>query len=67
VILFIAASANRDERHFPDAERFDIHRSSLPAAYNAEAGFPAHGGLKLLTEIARTVGAGHQRGIACPR
>lgn len=25
-IQFIVASANRDEEHFPDAERFDIHR-----------------------------------------
>ena len=26
VMLLLNGSANRDERHFPDAERFDIHR-----------------------------------------
>ena len=26
-VLLIAGSANRDERHYPDADRFDIHRS----------------------------------------
>ncbi len=26
VMLLINGSANRDERHFPDADRFDIHR-----------------------------------------
>ena len=26
VILLLNASANRDDRHFPDGERFDIHR-----------------------------------------
>ena len=25
-MLFMVASANRDERHFTDAEQFDIHR-----------------------------------------
>jgi cytochrome P450 len=27
VMLLLNGSANRDERHFPDADRFDIHRS----------------------------------------
>ena len=27
VMLLLNGSANRDERHFPDGERFDIHRS----------------------------------------
>jgi cytochrome P450 len=27
-VLFLWASANRDEREFPDADRFDIHRKS---------------------------------------
>ncbi|AGB22661.1 cytochrome P450 [Mycobacterium sp. JS623] len=27
VMLLLNGSANRDERHFPDAEKFDIHRS----------------------------------------
>ncbi len=26
IMVLLTASANRDERHFPDAERFDIHR-----------------------------------------
>ncbi|NKQ51569.1 cytochrome P450 [Amycolatopsis sp. K13G38] len=26
VMMFLIGSANRDERHFPDGERFDIHR-----------------------------------------
>ena len=26
-MLLLNGSANRDERHFPDADRFDIHRS----------------------------------------
>ncbi|MBV9514832.1 MAG: cytochrome P450, partial [Mycobacteriaceae bacterium] len=26
VMLLLNGSANRDERHFPDGERFDIHR-----------------------------------------
>ena len=26
-ILLLTASANRDDRHFPDADRFDIHRT----------------------------------------
>src|SRR5207248_5996292 len=26
IILLLTAAANRDERRFPDAERFDIHR-----------------------------------------
>ena len=25
-VMFLVASANRDERHFPDGDRFDIHR-----------------------------------------
>ena len=28
VMLLLNGSANRDERHFPDAERFDIHRGA---------------------------------------
>ena len=27
-VLFLFASANRDEREFPDADRFDIHRKA---------------------------------------
>jgi cytochrome P450 len=27
VMLLLNGSANRDERYFPDADRFDIHRS----------------------------------------
>lgn len=30
VILGLIAAANRDERKFPDGERFDIHRERLP-------------------------------------
>lgn len=30
VVLLLNGAANRDERHFPDAERFDIHRDDGP-------------------------------------
>jgi len=29
-MLFLLASANRDESRFPDGERFDIHRQGAP-------------------------------------
>jgi cytochrome P450 len=30
VMLFIVAAANRDERRYPDGDRFDIHRQGAP-------------------------------------
>ena len=33
VMLLLNGSANRDERHFPDADRFDIHRSGAHLSF----------------------------------
>ena len=33
VMLLLNGSANRDERHFPDAERFDIHRGGAHLSF----------------------------------
>jgi cytochrome P450 len=33
VMLLINGSANRDERHFPDADRFDIHRGGAHLSF----------------------------------
>jgi cytochrome P450 len=30
IMMLLNGSANRDDRHFPDADRFDIHRSDGP-------------------------------------
>ena len=38
-ILFLVGAANRDERRFPDGERFDIHRKAAP---HLTFGFGAH-------------------------
>ncbi len=35
VMLLLNGSANRDERHFPDGERFDIHRSRWTSVLRA--------------------------------
>jgi cytochrome P450 len=39
VMLLLNASANRDERRYPDADRFDIHR---PVTQNLTFGFGIH-------------------------
>ncbi len=33
VMLLLNGSANRDERHFPDADRFDIHRNATHLSF----------------------------------
>jgi len=33
IMLLLNGSANRDERHFPDADRFDIHRNGVHLAF----------------------------------
>lgn len=33
IMLLINGSANRDERHFPDADRFDIHRNGAHLSF----------------------------------
>jgi cytochrome P450 len=33
IMLLLNGSANRDERHFPDGERFDIHRSGAHLSF----------------------------------
>jgi cytochrome P450 len=33
IMLLLNGSANRDERHFPDADRFDIHRTGAHLSF----------------------------------
>ena len=33
IMLLLNGSANRDERHFPDADRFDIHRGGAHLSF----------------------------------
>jgi cytochrome P450 len=64
-VLLLWASANRDERHFPDPERFDVRRSN--ANSHVAFGFGVHGcagqglarleGHALLTAFVRAVPA----------
>jgi cytochrome P450 len=39
VMLLLVASANRDERRYPDADRFDIHRKIV---HNLTFGYGIH-------------------------
>lgn len=39
ILCLLTASANRDERHFPDADRFDIHR---PIDHHVTFGYGIH-------------------------
>jgi cytochrome P450 len=41
-VLFLVGSANRDERRFPDGDRFDIHRK---IAQHLTFGYGTHFGL----------------------
>lgn len=41
-VLMLVGSANRDERAFPDADQFDINRSSIQGTHNIGFGYGIH-------------------------